>query len=98
VINSGEVGGVWELEMEYIGYPSLTEVFLYGNIGLNSWRRIIHSLGQAFNSFYGGIPLHAEKASWLYSSKTLERQQTLEALLRASQIINCTSCVILLFL
>jgi hypothetical protein len=81
VINSREVGGSWELEMEYIGYPSLAEVFLYGNIGLNAWRRIIYSLGQAFDSFYGGIPLYTEKTSWLYSSKSLERQQALEAIL-----------------
>jgi hypothetical protein len=52
VINSREAGGFWELEMEYIGYPSLAEIFLYGNIGLNGWRRIIHSLGQAFDTFY----------------------------------------------
>jgi hypothetical protein len=81
VISSRETNGLWELEMEYIGYPSLAEIFLYGNIGLNGWRRIIHSLGQAFDSFYSGSPIHTENSSWLYSTKTLERQQALEMLL-----------------
>jgi hypothetical protein len=81
VINSSEAGNLWELEMEYIGYPSLAEIFLYGQAGFNNWRRIIRSLCQVFDAFYSGPPLCVEDASWLYSHKTIQRQQALENLL-----------------
>lgn len=81
VIRSSPVGSQWELEMEYIGLPSLAEVFLYGQIGYNNWRRIILSLRQAFDSFYAGPVVQHEDATWLYSGKTLMRQEELEHLL-----------------
>lgn len=85
VIKSIEAGNLWELEMEYIGYPSLAEVFLYRDIGFNGWRRIIKSLSLVFDAFYNGTPLCTEDASWLYSHKTIQRQQNLESLLEREQ-------------
>lgn len=81
LISSTLSGDEWKLEMEYIGYPTLSEIFLYGQIGLNGWRRIINSLIQAFDAFYAGPALHVEEVSWLYSIKTIERQNLLEELL-----------------
>ena len=81
VLDSSDKGTYWELELEYIGYPSLAEVFLYGNVGLNSWRRIIETLSCAFDAFYSCKSLKTENAAWLYSKKTEKRQQALEAIL-----------------
>lgn len=82
VLNSSNKGSYWELELEYIGYPSLAEVFLFGNIGLNSWRRIIESLGRAFDEFYNCQSIKTDNAAWLYSSKTRKRQHALEEIFR----------------
>ena len=84
VINSSDKGDYWELELEYIGYPSLAEVFLYGDIGPNSWRRIIESLGRAFDAFYLSQSVNRGNIAWLYSEKTSQRQQALEGMLRDS--------------
>jgi hypothetical protein len=84
VLNSSDKGDYWELELEYIGYPSLSEVFLYGDIGLNSWRRIIESLGRAFDAFYLSQSVDKGNIAWLYSEKTSQRQQALEGMLRDS--------------
>ena len=73
----------WEVEMEYVGYPSLAEVFLYGNIGPNTWRRIIDALGQAYDAFYASEKVVQENASWLYSEKTMTRLAMLERLIAA---------------
>lgn len=81
IVSSSGQGKHWEVEMEYVGYPSLAEVFLYGRVGPNTWRRIIDSLGQAYDAFYGGKAQLLEKATWLYSEKTFARQSALESIL-----------------
>ena len=78
IVSSTAQGKSWEVEMEYVGYPSLAEVFLYGNVGPNTWRRIIDSLGQAYDAFYSGDAVLSETAAWLYSNKTETRLATLE--------------------
>lgn len=78
IVSSTGQGKSWEVEMEYVGYPSLAEVFLYGNLGPNTWRRIIDSLSQAYDAFYSGDPVLNETAAWLYSNKTEARLSTLE--------------------
>ncbi|MFZ4565791.1 MAG: hypothetical protein ACOYMY_04945 [Prochlorococcaceae cyanobacterium] len=82
IVSSSNQGEQWEVEMEYVGYPSLAEVFLYSKVGPNTWKRIIDSLGQAYDAFYGGTVVLKERASWLYSEKTLARQKTLEGILK----------------
>lgn len=84
IVSSTEKGRDWVVEMEYIGYPSLAEVFLYGNAGPNTWKRIIDSLGQAYDAFYSGECLLSENASWLYSEKTIDRKRQLD------KLIECT--------
>jgi hypothetical protein len=84
VLDSSDKGSYWELELEYIGYPNLAEVFLFGNIGLNSWRRIIESLNRAFDAFYAIGSLKNANASWLYSEKIKKRQHALEETLESS--------------
>ncbi len=89
VLASKPFGNKWEVEMEYIGYPTLTEVFLYGNFGPNIWTRILFALRQAYDAFYGGQCILSEKASWLYSCKTLERVAALESLISQNVACSC---------
>jgi hypothetical protein len=83
IVSSASKGDLWEVEMEYIGYPSLAELFLYGKLGPNTWRRIIDSLKQAYDAFYNGPALVTEEATWLYSDKTEARQRSLELILKS---------------
>lgn len=83
ILSSSGRDVIWEVEMEYVGYPSLAEVFLYANIGPNTWRRIIDVLGQVFDAFYACKSVARENASWLYSEKTLTRLAALERLIAA---------------
>ena len=63
-----------DIEMEFIPYPNLAEIFLFKNIGPNSWIRIISSINRIYKSFYLE-ELHKieNNASWLYSEKLLNR-------------------------
>ena len=62
------------IEMEFIPYPNLAEIFLFKNIGPNSWIRIINSLNKVYKSFYiEEIHKIENNASWLYSEKLLYR-------------------------
>jgi hypothetical protein len=81
VINSADVGEKWELEMEYIGYPSLAEIFLYSGTGISGWKRIMHNLRVAYDAFYGSDAAVVDESKWLYSVKTSQRQLQLESLL-----------------
>ena len=56
--------------MEFVPYPNLAEIFLFRNIGPNSWIRIISSIKKIYKSFYLDTNYKVVKnASWLYSSK-----------------------------
>ena len=63
-----------EIEMEFVPYPNLSEIFLFKKIGPNSWIRIINSIKKIYKSFYSEELFKIEgEASWLYSSKLLNR-------------------------
>ena len=63
-----------EIEMEFVPYPNLSEIFLFKKIGPNSWIRIINSIKKIFKSFYLEELFNIEgDASWLYSTKLLNR-------------------------
>ncbi|MBO8223266.1 hypothetical protein CUB78_06570 [Prochlorococcus marinus str. XMU1401] len=63
-----------KIEMEFVPYPNLAEIYLFKNIGPNSWNRIIESIEKIYNSFYIDEKYKIESdASWLYSSKLLNR-------------------------
>ena len=62
------------IEMEFVPYPNLAEIFLFKNIGPNSWIRIIESIKKIYKSLYIEEKYKIESnASWLYSSKLLDR-------------------------
>ena len=63
-----------QIEMEFVPYTNLSEIFLFKNIGPNSWIRIIHSIKKIYKSFYLEEKCKIEgDASWLYTSKLLKR-------------------------
>ena len=62
------------IEMEFVPYPNLAEIFLFRNIGPNAWIRIITSIKKVYKSFYAETNYKVVKnASWLYSSKLKSR-------------------------
>ena len=62
------------IEMEFVPYPNLAEIFLFRNIGPNSWIRIISSIKKIYKSFYAKKNIKVVKdASWLYSIKLESR-------------------------
>ena len=63
-----------KIEIEFVPYPNLAEIYLFKNIGPNSWIRIINSIKKIYKSFYIEEKYKIESnASWLYSSKLLSR-------------------------
>ena len=78
-----------EIEMEFIPYPNLSEIFLFKNIGPNSWIRIINSIKKIYKSFYLEEKFKVEdNASWLYSSKLLNRFEITINFIKNSDNIN----------
>ena len=57
-------------DMEYIGKPNLSEIFLFSEIGPNAVLRIFNSIEIVYKTFYEKPILLEENASWLYSEKT----------------------------
>ena len=76
------------IEMEFIPYPNLAEIFLFRNIGPNSWIRIISSIKKIYKSFYAERNFKVIKnASWLYSSKLKYRfNETVNFIERSNNI------------
>ena len=71
---NGLVDDFNNIEMEFIPFPNLAEIFLFRNIGPNSWIRVISSINKIYKSFYEEKKYKVVKnASWLYSSKLISR-------------------------
>ncbi len=77
------------IEMEFIPYPNLAEIFLFKNIGPNSWIRIITSIKKIYSSFYLEEKYQIQNnASWLYSSKLLYRFRLAKKIIENSNNSN----------
>ncbi len=67
------------LELEYLPFPNLAEIFLFRKIGSNRWSTIVKSLFNIYSEFY--LNNNAEKffrnSSHLYSDKLKQRINTL---------------------
>ena len=76
---SGE--GITCLELDYVPFPNLAELFLHWRLGANGWRTIMRRLAQIRRD----LADHASQTdvvsdvAWLYSSKLTHRQQQLQA-------------------
>ncbi len=67
------------LELEYLPFPNLAEIFLFRNIGANRWENIVSSIFNIYSSFYlnkqSQIFIH--DAKHLYSEKLKLRTKSL---------------------
>ncbi len=67
------------IEIEYIPYPNLAELFLFNDIGPNGWLRVIRSISKAYKEFYSkGFQITESNCSWLYSDKLTLRFSSIE--------------------
>ena len=78
-----------KIEMEFVPYPNLAEIYLFKNIGPNSWIRIIDSIKKIYKSFYIEEKYRIERdASWLYSAKLLDRFEMTKNFIKNSKKIH----------
>jgi len=68
-----------EIQMEYVPYPNVAELFLHWDIGRNTWYNIMRNLNKilseircAGDSEYTNLSVNT---SWLYSKKLKQRQE-----------------------
>jgi aminoglycoside phosphotransferase len=62
------------LKMEYYGYPSLSELFIYGNLHFAVWAQVFNHLKrilEIFNKYQ--VPAKKESFHYMYVEKTHER-------------------------
>ncbi len=63
-----------KLEMEYLPFPSLSELFLFWSLGQNSWIRIIKSIDRVYSEFYEQKKSsQIASVTWLYTEKISNR-------------------------
>ena len=68
------------LELEYVPFHSLAELFLHWKIGANSWKQLIkrlHGIRSALATEQAKQPVPIAKVDWLYSQKLEQRLQQL---------------------
>ena len=63
------------LELEYLPFPNLAEIFLFRKIGANRWENIVKSLFDIYSEFYLNKKTknYLYNASYLYSEKLKNR-------------------------
>ena len=77
------------LEIEYIPYPNLAELFLFSDIGPNGWLRVIRSISNLYQDFYKkGFHKIKSNCSWLYSEKLVKRFFSIEEYINNSDNIT----------
>ena len=69
------------LEMEYIAFPNLAEIFLFRKMGPNFWHKLSSYIYYIYKDFYEySEPCAHENLSWFYSQKLEKRTLELEDL------------------
>ena len=63
------------LELEYLSFPNLSEIFLFRKIGPNRWQNIVKSIFNIYSEFYlnNEREIFFDNASHLYSRKLNQR-------------------------
>ena len=85
ILNVEENENYISYEMEYIGKPNLSEIYLYGKLGPNAILRIFNSLEIIFKIFYEKNPLIKDNVDFLYNLKTTSRQLQLEQIIQKKE-------------
>ena len=84
-LNKNKIAKKSELEIEFIPYPNLAELYLFKEIGPNAWLRIITKLLNVYDHFYVESDfILEENISWLYSKKLNDRFVLLEKFIKKS--------------
>lgn len=71
------------VEMEFYGYPALNDLYLYGNLDLGAWMRILHSIDQVIRDMisYSYVPendeLLVDTMKQMYEIKTVNRLKSI---------------------
>jgi len=74
IISKSVVNGKMHLVSEYYGYPSLAELYLYGDLTFENWEGIFGKLLDIHKEFISFKTLMDEKnAEAIYATKTFER-------------------------
>lgn len=82
------------LEMEYISFPNIAEIFLFRKMGPNFWEKLVNSLFYIYEGFYKKSEINQyENLSWLYSYKLKDRFQDLENNLTNLKCFNMGSII-----
>ncbi|WP_028982250.1 sugar phosphate nucleotidyltransferase [Sporocytophaga myxococcoides] len=81
IINHSHTDETIKIVQEYYGYSTLSELFLYADIHIETWRSILNKLFSIHGKFreYKG-ELNRSDVSKIYKGKTLERLDTQKAL------------------
>lgn len=68
------------LQLEYLPFPNLSEIFLFRKLDPNGWESIVNSINKIYHLFYGDKNQNFiyENASFLYTEKLKNRINYLE--------------------
>ncbi len=72
------------LELEYLPFPNLSEIFLFRKIGANRWETIVKSLFNIYSEFY----LNNESKKFLYDSSHLYSEKLKRRINTLNKIVD----------
>ncbi len=83
------------LTMEYYGYPTLAEAFVFENVDPAIWEQVFMHLRQIVTQGFmkKRYPLHAGALDEMYLGKTRKRLQTMRAPPELLELMNYDGCV-----
>jgi dTDP-glucose pyrophosphorylase len=79
IIDIQDIKGKVEITQEYYGYPTLAELYVYGDLKADVWESILHRLFQIQKHFldYKGNSLTKDDVEMMYLTKTFQRLEEL---------------------
>jgi dTDP-glucose pyrophosphorylase len=80
IVSQRRINGSLEIVQEYYGYPTLAELFVYGDLTVDAWRSVLKRVLMVLDEFrqYRGEVTEAD-ISDMYLDKTRRRLEQLEA-------------------
>jgi dTDP-glucose pyrophosphorylase len=80
ILKEEEVGGRLQITQEYYGYPTLAELYLYGDLQLDTWRSILRYVLRIHGEFRKHTgSLGRDHVRYMYEGKIEERVAALRA-------------------
>ena len=84
ILLNKEDGENISLELEYLPFPNLAEIFLYRKIGANKWENIVKSLFDIYSIFY----LNNKSNHFIYNAKHLYSEKLENRICKLNIIID----------